>query len=165
MAWELKDYAALYAATLSSVTAYWQIRSAVRDRARLSVSVRRQGRKLSASITNVGRRPITVDRLRVRYQPQGSPSCHLDAQPQERFVHPSGNVTYVDRPRELRETQPLVVDLDLPEATFSARLLSVAVLDSTGQGWTPTARNLRQLRADLAGVSREEVKKLFPPPK
>jgi hypothetical protein len=163
MGWVLKDYVTLYAASVATLTAFWQVRNAMRDRAVLRVLIRLAKGNLVATATNIGRRPITVQHLRIRYRVRGAESRDITAMPQERVESHSGlPAKYIDRPIQLGETQALDVSVELPREFFSADLLAVQVEDSTAHSWKPSGRILRQLRGEIRGLSKKDIDKLFP---
>lgn len=71
---EVKDYIALYAALVATITGLWQILNGLRDRARLLVTARTDGNCFRIEATNVGRRPVGVKGSILRYQPRTGPA-------------------------------------------------------------------------------------------
>jgi hypothetical protein len=156
-----KDYIAAYAALVSTITAFWQVRNAVHDRANLSIMLENVGRTLIAKVTNVGRRPVTVDRLVVGCRPQDGRDMYFYAVPQGMVETKSGEKFSVDRPHELHETQSVTIDMPLPREAFSGNRITIAVLDSTGRKWKPSSESLRRVQAQIGSVTIEDLEKLF----
>lgn len=157
---EIKDYIALYAAIISTLTGGWQIRNWLLDRAKLKLTAQLRQQQLSVTATNTGRRPVMVDRLRVVYRTGAEPIQELIARPKVLKVPARyDEQKWVDGKVQLAETQNVVIDIELHQAVLRAQLIDVLVDDSTGHAWGLCPVDVRRLEDELRAAPLES---LFP---
>jgi hypothetical protein len=147
---------AIYGAVVSTLTAIWNIRSGVRDRGHLKVDLRFRhivqdttgqpyavdatglnGAQLVLTVTNTGRRPITVVSWKGEYKRE----------------LPGGKYFVVitsHMPKELRETEQLVEATGNFAGALEAGVKTVFVMDSADRQWAVPRRTLKAIEAEFA---------------
>ena len=166
MDWPTTTWIALYAAVVSTVTAAWNIRNGIRDRARLVFDLRFRkvvqgnylidaedldGAVLVLTITNAGRRPVTINTWGGEYRRTSG-----DQKPF--FI-----VVPYQLPKKLDESQQVDEFARDFALTFSRGARQMFVTDSSGRRWPipkslvkRAARDFEQLGGKVDRSARVE---------